>query len=100
MPFFLGPLFGYNEPRTEARSISLERTEINNSICRTPLNSVVVLSDLLLEAQLEPMLYECQSSSENFLVPLTDSGLDVSTIKASSNDLLGTELTSLAIQPF
>ncbi|KAF7986721.1 hypothetical protein HWV62_20268 [Athelia sp. TMB] len=38
---------------------------------RTPLNSVVVLSDLLLEAQLDPVLYEY-----------------VSTIKASSNDLL------------
>lgn len=35
---------------------------------RTPLNSVVVLSDLLLEAQLEPKLYECRSSSEDFLV--------------------------------
>ena len=29
---------------------------------RTPLNSVVVLSDLLLEAQLDPVLYECLSS--------------------------------------
>ncbi|KAF7986847.1 hypothetical protein HWV62_12562 [Athelia sp. TMB] len=38
---------------------------------RTPLNSVVVLSDLLLEAQLDPVLYDY-----------------VSTIKASSNDLL------------
>lgn len=28
---------------------------------RTPLNSVVVLSDLLLEAKLDPILYECMS---------------------------------------
>lgn len=54
----------------------------------------MVLSDLLLEAQLDPVLYECRFFHPVFTklkVRITYAliDLDVSTIKASSNDLLG-----------